>query len=177
MNMKKNLTILFCALVCLMTGCNKNNSTDPQPQEETTDKTPAFVQMTFTIPVTEDMLNYTDITITYNDGTGEKSEALTTLQWSKTLKVALPATLSFKRAVSMKSSASLGDDAVTFYPDGYAYSFSILNAAGKDLEKGGFHTNTSTITGKGSLFAEKVNTGNYNKSHSYSFDKQGNLAE
>ena len=43
------------------------------------------IDLDLSMPLSEDMLKYCDIVVTYNDGTGEKTETPTTQNWEKTL--------------------------------------------------------------------------------------------
>lgn len=173
--MKKAFILLAATLLCgvfVFSSCQKSGGESPAQ-----DKTPAFVQINFSFPVTADLLKYTDMTATYNDGTGEKTETITAEEWTKALKVALPCTLKFKRTTKMKAGVELTSDVTFAYKTGYIYSFTLLNASGADLNKGGAFNAVASATGKGDKVAELIASGRWDKEYSFSFDKDGNLAQ
>ena len=107
--MKKIIMTLAAVLCCTMTAtvftaCGSDDKEEePKPSTEVT---PTMVAMTFTFNATADMVNFFDMVITYNDGTGEKQETMTGTQWKKTLKVKLPASFSFSRQCRVKADKS-----------------------------------------------------------------------
>ena len=57
--------VIYCTMVTtVLTACSSSEDT-PEVVN-----TPTFVQTTFTFSATQDMLDYCDITVKYNDGTG-----------------------------------------------------------------------------------------------------------
>ena len=172
--MKKLVLTLAVVLCCasLFTSCQKGNT--QQQETNKPDTTPAFVEMVFSFTLTQDMLDYTDFVASYSDGTETKTENVTALKWTKTLKVALPCTLTFDRKVSMKSGAELTDDVTFAYSTAYSASYDILNAAGQKLDKGALHSSSASGSGKGSKVAELINGGRWNTTFEYKFDKNGN---
>ena len=132
--MKKNLmtlaAVLCCAMVCFFASCQKNGGSSTTPEEQP-DNTPAAVEMTFTFWGTQDMLDYADMVVTYNDGTGDKTETVTTVNWVKTIKVALPVTFKFARKVTLKEGVTLNDSQAYSYVKAQQVKYSIQTANGK----------------------------------------------
>ena len=178
--MKKIFMTLAAVLCCAMTtttftACgNDDNEEDNKPS---TEATPTMVAMTFTFNATADMVNFFDMVITYNDGTGEKQETMTGTQWKKTLKVKLPASFSFSRQCRVKADkydAMIATSKVTITSH-YNYSFDILDAQGKVIPgmSDGNDLAHSSSDGSGTKVAERANAGGYDKSYAYSFDANG----
>ena len=173
--MKKTLMTLAAVLCCasLFTSCQKGNNASSE--ENKPDNTPAFVELGISMPATQDMLSYANTVLFYNDGTGEKKETLSSTSWAKTLKVALPCNISFGRTITVKDGVELTKDKQFSYSSGCYVTYNILNSAGAKVKAGGTSGSTSTA----SLTADKVATliekGSLNETHSYSFDKDGNV--
>ena len=163
----RTLAAVLCC-TALFTSCQKPNASE----ENKPDNTPAFVEVTLSCPATQDMLTNTDMVIFYNDGTGEKTETVSALDWSKTMKIALPCTVSFGRTVALKSGVEMTKDVHFSYSTGFLVSYKILNASDVQLGRG-----TSGATNNANFTADKValliNDGKLNETHSYSFDKNG----
>lgn len=184
-SMKKLTFALAAALCCTTTtavfnACSNNNKpaaslNDATPAIAQKDTTPAFVQMDFTFDATQDMLDYCDIVVKYDDGTGEKSETVETTQWSKSVTVALPATVAFSRVVTIKSDKDAASAEKIAYTNGYNLNYSILNANGEDLGKSGNTFSGSTLSLKGSKLAEAVGKSLFNKNYTFSFDESGKI--
>lgn len=184
--MKKLTIALAAAFCCTMTtavfnACNKKTDKPAVAQKETTpdvaqkDTTPAFVQMDFTFDATQDMLDYCDIVVKYDDGAGEKSDTVSATQWSKSVKVALPATVTFSREVTLKAGKDASTTEKIAYSNGYNLNYSILNANGEDLGKSGNTFSTSTASLKGSKLAEAVGKSLFNKNYTFTFDESGKI--
>lgn len=169
--------VLCCALVSTtFTACGKD---DADKGSTPTDNSPSMVSMTFSTEVSADMLEYFDIVMIYNDGTGEKQEAITTNKWTKALTANLPTTISFKRQMTVKPDkydALVVATKVTTTKK-YSYIYEILNAAGKSVNLGNSYNGpSSSVDGKGELVAKQANAGKYDYSYIYVFDTNGRLA-
>ena len=175
--MKKFMMTLAAVLCCAMTttvftACGSDdddNSTTP----EKPDNTPAYAEVTFTFWGTQDMLDIADMTVTYNDGTGDKTETITTVDWVKTVKAALPVSFKFERKVTLKEGVTLSDDQTYSYVNAHQVRYSVMTAKGTKIKSG-----TSGSTGNpNSLKGDKINlvitSGRMDTSHSYDFDKDG----
>ena len=184
-SMKKLTFALAAALCCTTTtavfnACSNNNKpaasqNDATPAIAQKDTTPAFVQMDFTFDATQDMLDYCDIVVKYDDGAGEKSDTVSATQWSKSVTVALPATVAFSRVVTIKSDKDAASAEKIAYTNGYNLNYSILNANGEDLGKSGNTFSGSTLSLKGSKLAEAVGKSLFNKNYTFSFDESGKI--
>jgi len=176
--MKKILMTLAAVLCCAMTttvftACGSDdddNSTTP----EKPNSTPAYAEVTFTFWGTQDMLDIADMTVTYNDGTGEKTETVTTANWVKTVKAALPVSFKFERKVTLKEGVTLSDEQTYSYVNAHQVKYSVMTANGTKIK---FGTAGSPTGSPSSLKGDKINlvitSGRMNTSHSYDFDKDG----
>ena len=183
--MKKNIFLTAALLMGLsfasvmLTSCDKeDNKASETPKKDTT---PASVQMNFTFEATQDMLDYCDMVVKYDDGTGMKTETANALEWTKSLKVSLPATLTFIREVSLKSGVEASDIASFSYLKGYRYGYVMMNAQGEQLGSLGSRSNISrhNVTRPEGIptVIEMINAGRLNDSVTYSFDKNGSLVD
>ena len=170
--------VLCCAMTtAALTACG--NDKEEEENKPTTEVTPTMVAMTFTFNATADMVNFFDMVVTYNDGTGEKQETMTGTQWSKTLTVKLPASFSFSRQCRVKADkydAMIATSKVTITSH-YNYSFDILDAQGKVIPgmSDGNNLSQANSDGSGAKVAERANAGGYDKSFAYSFDANGRM--
>lgn len=183
--MKKLTFALAAAFCCTMTtavfnACSNNNKpaasqNDATPAIAQKDTTPAFVQMDFTFDATQDMLDYCDIVVKYDDGAGEKFDTVSATQWSKSVKVALPATVAFSRVVTIKADKDASTAEKIAYSNGYNLNYSIQNANGEDLGKSGNTFSGSTLSLKGSKLAEAVGKSLFDKKFTFTFDENGKI--
>ena len=176
--MKKYL-IGAAAICCMLisgvalTACGG----DDEPSNSTEDKKPAKVAMKFNYSLSQDVLDYCDVVITYNDGTGAKTETMTSTTWSKTVSAQLPVDFSFSRKVTLKSGKDITKATSLTISRNYSYSYELFDEAGKTLNSGNYTGTGSSITSAGSAAAALVNEGRLNDSHSYSFDANGVLKQ
>ena len=170
--MKRSFAI-FAALFCSAVLFNSCQTKDPQKQAEEMDMTPCFVQLTVQFNSTQDMLTYTDMVVSYNDGTEEKQETITTENWSKTVEVKLPCALKFTRAVTLKAGAELTADDVFRFKKGYSYSYKFLNASGEAIKKGQAYSCESSASIKGDKVAEFISGKMLDSEISLTLDQNG----
>ena len=136
--------------------------------------------MNFIFYNTEDMLNYCNIEVTYNDGTGAKTVMLTKdnvdegFSWKQTVVAKhLPATFTFSRKVTLKQSV---DEVETFtYTRGYFYAYAFYNAAGKHVKDGTPFNYINEIPVSGAAVATIINSGRLDKTYTYTFDEKGEM--
>ena len=166
--------VLCCTMTTVLTSCGDD---DKESEKTKKDQTPAYVQMTFTFKATEDMLEYCDITVKYNDGTGEKTETMTSTEWKKTVKVALPANISFSKTVTLKADKDATSRDRIQYTNAYSYRYDILNAQSEDIDRSGSHTAGSSSACYGYMYPGAVNDGTFNRTFSYSFNENGEMVE
>lgn len=166
--------VLCCAMTTTMfTACGGDDDDSTTPKEQT-DNTPAFAEVTFTFWGTQDMLDIADMTVTYNDGTGEKTETVTTANWVKTIKAALPVSFKFGRKVTLKEGVTLSDEQTYSYVNAHYIEYQVLTAKGTKVK---FGTSGSPTGKANSLKGDKINavitSGRLDASHTYNFDKDG----
>ena len=168
------LTIFFC---CAMTttvftacGGDGDNSTTP---EEHSGNTPAYVEMTFYMWGTQDMLDITDMTVTYNDGTGDKTETVTTVDWVKTVKAALPVSFKFERKVTLKEGVTLSDDQTYSYVNSHQTIYKVTTANGTSIKGGTIGGSGKPSNLKGDQLNLVITQGRMDASCTYDFDKDG----
>ena len=176
--MKKFLMTLAAVLCCAMmtttlTACGGDDSNTP----EEPDNTPAYVEMTFTFWGTQDMLDIADMTVTYNDGTGAKTETVTTKDWVKTIKAKLPASFKFERKGDLKAGVTLSNDQNYSFTTSHYVQYKVLTANGTTRKSG-----TAGSIGKpNSLSGDKVSysitSGQLNSSYSYDFAQDGSCPQ
>ena len=175
--MKKLMMTLAAVLCCtaLFNSCNKTNS--QKQEEEKPDTTPVFVQATFTYYGTDDMFEIADITGIFNDGTGEKSEPVNTVNWTKTVTATLPATLSFGRTVKLKEGIELSNDRGYTYTRNFNIDYVPLNAKGEEIKNmwGNRNSIISPNTLNGKQLAVILESHRLDVTHTFKFDKDGVL--
>ena len=174
--MKKIMMTLTAVLCCAMTttvftACGSDD--DSSTPEEQSGDTPAYVEMTFTFWGTQDMLDIADMKVTYNDGTGDKTETVTTANWVKTVKAALPVSFKFERKVTLKEGITLNDDQTYSYVNTHSVEYAVLNAKGKGIKSGTAGSMGQPNGLKGSTINSVITSGRMNASHTYDFDKDG----
>ena len=173
--MKKVILTLAGVLCCaaLFTSCKKDSSGSGSQ----TVGAPAYVVMNVSIPCTDDMLNNTDMSISYEAGNEKNTETVTGSSWSKEFKVKLPATISISRAVTLRDDKTIPAEESFSYTKGYTVSWKFQDENGKDVKTGGVASIGNTTSGKGAKVQEMIEQGRMNLSINYSFDKDGKLQE
>ena len=177
--MKKNLLLIAAILCCAMTttvitACGDDDE-DDNGKTEKPDNTPAYAELIFTFWGTQDLLDIADMTVTYNDGTGDKTETVTTVDWVKTVKAPLPVTFKFERKVTLKNNVTLSADQTYAYVNNHEVKFKVLTANGmifKDGTKGSWGRPTTNNL-KGDKLNLVITEGRMDRSFSYEFDKDG----
>lgn len=180
----KKIMITIAAIVCCamisttLIACGGDDSDKGGNGDPSVDKTPSIVSMTFSSDVNADMLEYFDIVMIYNDGTGEKQETITTNKWTKTLTAKLPASFSFKRQIRVKANkydALVAATKVTTTKQ-YSYVYEIFNAAGKPVDKADLYKSVSgSVDGVGELVAKQVDAGKLDQNWAFVFNANGKL--
>lgn len=172
--MKKVILTLAAVLCCasLFVSCEKSDPSGGQP-----DLSPAFVEMTFSFYATQDMINYTDMLVSYEAGNEKNSVNQENLEWSKTVKVNLPCTIKFGRTVTVKDGAQLTPDMNFAYTTGFGVSYNFLNAAGQQVKRGGIASSSVSSSMKADKVAGIISDGTLNNEFVYTFDKDGNVVE
>ena len=174
--MKKIMMTLAAVLCCAMTttvftACGSDDDDNTQQP----DNTPAYAEVTFTFWGTQDMLDIADMTVTYNDGTGNKTETVTTVDWVKTVKAPLPVSFKFERKVTLKAGVTLSADQTYAYVNSHETQYRVITKDGTAFKGGteGSLGRPSTSNLKGDMLNLVITEGKMDKSYTYDFDKDG----
>ena len=172
----KKVILTFAAVLCgasLFTSCKKDSSGSDTPSTST----PAYVVMTVSIPCTANMLDYTNMSISYEAGNEKNTETVTGSSWSKEFKVKLPGTISVSRAVTLRTDRTIPAEDAFPYTKGYSVSWKFQDENGTDVKTGGVASIGNTTSGKGATVKEMIEQGRLNISINYPFDKDGKLLQ
>lgn len=166
--------VLCCAMTTtVFTACSSSDD-DDNSNTQKSDNTPAYAEVTFTFLGTQDMLDIANMTVTYNDGTGDKTETVTTVDWVKTVKAALPVSFKFERKVTLKEGVTLSDDQTYSYTIKHQTKFNVTTAKGTSIKSGTSGALTKeTNSVKGSKLNAVITSGLMDASYTYDFDKDG----
>ncbi len=170
----KKASIILALAAALFAACGQDESKQPvEPAQPVPDK----VRMSFTFDATDDMLRYLDITVVYDDGTGEHCESVDAPQWSKSLTAKLPSTITYRYEARVKAGmyeTMAAAEAVSFTRH-YSYAYDIIDVSGAVIPGMGREHSSShpTHSGVGSRVAERYNEGNFDKTYTYTFDANG----
>lgn len=161
----------------MMSCSDKNNNQPGGNPDEPVSQVPAIVALNFHLDATSDMLQYLDYTVTYNDGTGECEETVNSTRWEKTLTAALPATFTIKTHLRVKEGmydALIAAHSVNItHGHGYAYQVFDSTATAIPGMNDSFST-PSNSQGAGANIAEHCENGDFDRTYTFSFDKDGN---
>ena len=173
--MKKSMMTLAAVLCCAMTktvltacGDDDDDNTPKQP-----DNTPAYAEVTFTFWGSQDLLDIADMTVTYNDGTGNKTETVTTVDWVKTVKASLPASFKFERKVTLKEGVTLSDDQTYSYVNSHQTKYKLTTVNGTEIKSGISGSSGQSSNLKGDQLNLVITQGRMDASYTYDFDKDG----
>ena len=173
--MKKIMMTLAAVLCCAMTttvftacGDDDDDNTPKQP-----DNTPAYAEVSFTFWGTQDLLDIADMTVTYNDGTGDKTETVTTVDWVKTFKAPLPVSFKFERKVTLKEGVTLSDDQTYSYVNSHQTIYKVTTANGTSIKGGTIGGSGKPSNLKGEQLNLVITQGRMDASCTYDFDKDG----
>ncbi len=179
--MKKFLLTFAAAVCCAMsatmfTACGSDdNSSSGNGGGTVTDTVRAYVAANVTFKETEDILKYCNVTVKYNDGTGEKTDTVKTTPWSKMLSAKLPGSLVYKKIITLKDSAGMAAKDSISFSAGYSYAYRFYNAAKEPI--GEFKMfdmlGKSKKTAKIALLIEYIKAGKLNTTVDLSFDAKG----
>ena len=167
--------LLMMAMGMAFVSCSEddNNGTEIPGQDE--GKKPAAVVFEYTNVETADIIEYCDIVVEYNDGSGVKTETVTTTEWKKTFTTNLPCTYTFKKTVTLKAEKDMAAaEKISYIKNGHIYKYTIVDADGKSVNKTGGSSDVSTAASAGSKAAELIAQGRLDATTSFSFDSDGN---
>ena len=165
--------ICCCAMIAsvALTACGGD---DDEPDQ---DNKAVKVALKFNFTLSQDIIDYCDVVVTYNDGTGEKTETMTSTTWSKTLSSKLPATFTFNRKVTLKSGKDLSKVQSVKIDRIYSYAYELFNAAGKAVNTGSYNNSGGSLTMSGAAAVEMVNSGRMDDSRTCAFTADGQLVQ
>ncbi len=168
--------VLCCATATTaLTSCGDDDPADSGSGSSSSDSKVAGVTALLGFEETEDVLKYFDVTVVYDDGTGEKTEKITGTNWEKTLKVSkLPAKITVTKKAELKAGIDVASITSLKYTTKYTKAYCKTNAAGTALTSLVYSNGGSTGTLKDSKIAEFINDKKLDKSMTFEFDAEGN---
>ena len=171
----KKVVFMFSFAAMLFAACGKEDQEHTTP-EEPAEQVPAIVSMMYHLDATDDMLQYLDYTVTYDDGTGERQESVVSNRWEKTLTASLPATFTIKTHIRVKEGmydALAAADTIHF-TRGHGYAYQVFDSSATAIPGlSDSYNSASTSVGVGARIAEHVQAGDYDKTYTLSFDANG----
>ena len=201
--MKKIMMMLAAVLCCAMTttvftACGDD---DEIPESKTIDQdepestyadptaTPVYASVAFSFMTTAEMLTYCDVRLEYNNGQGDSLiiQSLTQdmvdvekdYSFTKQLNAKLPATFTFTRKITLKEGAreTVANMAKISFTNQYKYTYGVLDANYKLFARSFVPNETGGYPGhpSGTKAVENIEAGNYNKTITFNFDKDGNV--
>ena len=170
--------VLMMAMAMSVTFVSCNEDDDLGAENNGTQETgrPAAVVFEYTNVESADMVEYCDIVLEYDDGSGAKTETITSTEWTKTFTTNLPCEYTFKKTVTLKADKDMAAaEKIKFIKNGHSYKYHLVDANGDQVNKDGSHSNIGTQTSAGSKIAEGVTKGSFNAINTFTFDAEGNL--
>lgn len=170
---------MAATLMCLpifFAACDKDDPTTDTP-EQPAPQVPAIVSMMYYLEASDDMLQYLDYTVTFDNGIDEIQDSVTTNHWEKVRTAGLPGTFTIKTQLRVKEGMYDALVAVdTFHVTrGHGYTYQIFDSTATAIPgMNGTLNIPSTSIGRGSLVAERAQAGDYDKTYTLSFDINGN---
>ena len=175
----KKVTLMLALAATLFAACSKDDDKSNTP-EQPAQQVPATVSMTYHLDATDDMLHFLDYTVTYDDGTGEHEEAVTSNRWEKTFAASLPATFTIKRLLRVKEGmhdALVAADTVHM-TDGYGYAYQIFDSTATPIPGMNDSWSRAPLSGaSGARIAEHCEAGRLDKTYTLSFDINGHFTQ
>lgn len=177
MEIKKNQLIsavVLCSMFAaptLFCACDKDEDTT---NNEPKDPVPAMAQFDYVIETSQDMLEFCDITLKYNDGTGEKSAQLTQIKDTVTIKAGLPATFSVKLEATVKNGTAFEEGSHVSVTRNISYVYTLLTADEEPIQgKFGTYSNNYFMAVGGDRFGEYIGNGRFNRETTLRLDASG----
>lgn len=176
--LKSGLLMMAMGMSLAFVSCDEediNNGNDNGGQNNAK-KPAAAVVVEYTVLETADFLEYCDIVLEYNDGSGVKTETITATEWKKTFTTALPCKFTFNKTVTLKADKDMAAaEKVSYHQNGYHLSYYLIDADGATVNKGTSLSNTGMATAAASKIAASVAEGRFNTAKTYEFDAAGKL--
>ena len=170
--------LLMIAMGVIFASCSEEefNYGNDNGGQNNAKKPAAAVVVEYTVLETADFLEYCDIVLEYNDGSGAKTEAITATEWKKTFTTALPCKFTFNKTVTLKDDKDMAAaEKVSYHQNGYHLNYYLIDADGAIVNKGTSHSNTGKATAAASKIAASVAEGHFNTTKTYEFDAEGKL--
>ena len=174
----KKVTLMLALAATLFAACGKDDDqTTANIQEQPAQQVPAIVSMMYYLNATDDMLQYIDYTVIFDNGIDEIQDTVTTNRWEKIRAAGLPSTFTIKTRLRVKEGMYDALVAVdTFYVNhGHGYAYQIFDSTATAIPgmSSFYNAGASTHVGRGALIAEHVQAGDYDKTYTVSFDANG----
>ena len=170
----KKVTLMLALAATLFAACGKDddNNTPAEPVQQV----PAIVSMMYYLNASDDMLQYLDYTVTFDNGIDEVLDTVTSNRWEKIRAAGLPSSFTIKTHLRVKEGMYDALAAVdTFHVNrGHGYAYQIFDSTATAIPGMSSNWNVpSTSVGRGALIAEHVQAGDYDKTYTISFDANG----
>ena len=176
--LKSGLLMMAMGMSLAFVSCDEediSNGNDNGGQNNAK-KPAAAVVVEYTVLETADFLEYCDIVLEYNDGSGAKTESITATEWKKTLTTALPCKITFNKTITLKADKDMAAaEKVSYHQNGYHLNYYLIDADGATVDKGTSLSNTGMATAAASKVAASVAEGRFNTEKTYEFDAAGKL--
>ena len=170
--------LFMMAMGMFFASCSEediNNGDDNGGQDNA--KKPAAVVLKYTVLETADFLEYCDIVLEYNDGSGAKTDTITATEWKKTLTTALPCKITFNKTITLKADKDMAAaEKVSYHKNEYILSYYLVDADGAIMgDVISLSANVGKASAAGSKIAASVAEGHFNMTKTYEFDAEGKL--
>lgn len=174
--MKHAVLMMAMAMGLTFVSCNEDDDlgTGNNGTQETGKATAVVFE--YTNVESADMVEYCDIVLEYNDGSGAKTETITSTEWTKTFTTNLPCKYTFKKTITLKADKDMAAvEKVSYIKNGRIYKFHLINDNGETVNKGQYSASVGSQNSTGSKIADGVSQGKFNSTATFSFDAEGKL--
>ena len=176
--LKSGLLMMAMGMSLAFVSCDDEdlNNGDDNGGQNNAEKTAAAIVVEYTVLETADFLEYCDIVLEYNDGSGAKTDTITATEWKKTLTTALPCKFTFNKTVTLKADKDMAAaEKVSYHQNVYHLNYYLIDADGATVSTGEGLSHTGNGTAAGSKIAASVAEGHFNTAKTYEFDAEGKL--
>ena len=170
--------ILMMAIGMFFSSCSEEEIINGNNNggQNNANKPAVAVVFEYTVLETADFLEYCDIVLEYNDGSGAKTDTITATEWKKTLTTALPCKFTFNKTVTLKADKDMAAaEKVSYHQNVYHLNYYLIDADGATVSTGEGLSHTGNGTAAGSKIAASVAEGHFNTAKTYEFDAEGKL--
>lgn len=177
--LKSGLLMMAMGMSLAFVSCDEediNNGNDNGGQNNAK-KPAAAVVVEYTVLETADFVEYCDIVLEYNDGSGAKTETIAATEWKKTLTTALPCKITFNKTITLKADKDMAAaEKVSYHKNEYILSYYLVDADGAIMgDVISLSANVGKASAAGSKIAASVAEGRFNTAKTYEFDAEGKL--